>query len=316
MSDYIICVRNKKGDAFGDEPGKTSYLAVPENETEISYTRHSLSMSAFLREIIHSEQQEIIFFIHGYNNPMDVMMKRHRKLKEGFKNVGYTGEIISFAWPSGSNTLMYLEDRHDAKKTALELVNSCIRILASQQSKNCTINIHLLGHSTGAYVISEAFADADTTSQTADVNWTVSQILLISGDVSSDSMSDERGISIYRHCNRLTNYFNPYDAALALSNIKRAGFKNRVGRVGLPNEAPAKAVDVDCGTYYNQQKDELEVEEGTHSHSWYFYSEAWYEDAFYTIQGKLDRNVIPTRQKDAQGRLQLLSPVGITASGS
>ncbi|MBS1535277.1 MAG: alpha/beta hydrolase [Bacteroidetes bacterium] len=314
MSDYIISVRNKKGNGFGDEPGRATYLAVAENASEISIREHSLSMSTFVKEIIHSQQQDIIFFIHGYNNSIDVVLNRHRKLKEGFQQVGYTGELITFAWPSGDNSLMYLEDRHDAKKTALELVNSCIKLVAAQQSKNCTINIHLLGHSTGAYVISEAFADADTTSKTADVNWTVSQILLISGDVSSDSMSEERGLSIYRHCNRLTNYYNPYDSALALSNIKRAGFKNRVGRVGLPAQAPEKAVDVNCGAYYDSEKDQLEVEVGNHSHSWYFYSETWFEDAFYTIKGDMNRNVIPTRQKDSNGHLQLATSVKINAN--
>lgn len=309
MSDYIITCRNKKGDSFGKEPDKTSYLIIPESDNEISYQKHNKPISVFLKEIIHSEQKDIIFFIHGYNTNLDAVIHRHRSLKKGFKNVGYEGEIITFSWPSGDNTLMYLEDRHDAKKTALELVNSCIRILALQQSKNCKINIHLIGHSTGAYVISEAFADADTTSHSADINWNVSQILLISGDVSSDSMSEERGLSIYRHCNRLTNYFNPYDAALALSNIKRAGFKNRVGRIGLPDNAPKKAVDVNCGVYYKHQQDNLNVEEGTHSHSWYFYSEMWFEDALYTIKGEYDRNVIPTREVDRNSNINLLSGV-------
>lgn len=27
--DYMICVRNKKGSGFGQEPGPTRYLAVP-----------------------------------------------------------------------------------------------------------------------------------------------------------------------------------------------------------------------------------------------------------------------------------------------
>ena len=36
------------------------------------------------------------------------------------------------------------------------------------------INVHLLGHSTGAYVIREAFLDAEQHASIASVNWTVS----------------------------------------------------------------------------------------------------------------------------------------------
>ena len=305
MNDYIICTQNIKNNAFGTEPGTTSYLRVPETE-DVFLPKHAIKQKEFLLDIINEQQENIIVFVHGYNNNDFDVLGRHRLLKKGFRDVGFTGDFITFAWPSGSNALLYLEDRHDAKITALELVNSCLKLLAKQQGKNCTINIHLIGHSTGAYVISEAFADADTTKDTAEINWTVSQILLISGDVSSDSMTADRGVSVYRHCNRLTNYFNPYDSILAISNVKRVGAKNRVGRIGLPDGAPDKAVDIDCGTYYNREKDNIKVVNGAHSHSWYFYSKIWFQDAYETIKGNIDRNVFPTRNINDNNELELL----------
>jgi len=54
--------------------------------------------------------------------------------------------------------------------------------LSAKQSLNCTINIHLLGHSTGAYVIREPFDDADDSSLN-QASWTVSRILLAAGDI-------------------------------------------------------------------------------------------------------------------------------------
>ena len=305
MNDYIICAQNIRNGAFGSEPGTTSYLKVPELD-DVFRPSHAIKQKEFLLDVINEKQENIIVFVHGYNNSVTDVLGRHRQLKKGFQKVGYTGDFITFAWPSGTNSLLYLEDRHDAKVTALELVNSCIKLLARQQGKDCTINIHLIGHSTGAYVINEAFADADTTKDTAEINWTVSQILLISGDVSSDSMSESRGVSVYRHCNRLTNYYNPYDSILAISNVKRVGAKNRVGRVGLPEDGPTKAVDINCGPYYDAQKDKINVTNGAHSHSWYFYSDTWYKDAYETIKGDLDRNVIPTRILE-DGELKLKS---------
>lgn len=304
MSDYIICTQNIRNGNFGNEPGKTTFLKVPETEA-IFLPSHKTSLSEFFNDIINEQQENIIVFIHGYNNEDAGVLDRHRTLKKGFENVGFTGDLITFAWPSNDNALLYLEDRHDAKTTAFELVNSCIKLLAKQQGKGCTINIHLLAHSTGAYVINQAFEDAETTKLTAEANWTVSQILFISGDVSSDSMSTERGEALYRHCNRLTNYFNPYDSILAISNVKRVGAKNRAGRIGLPQNSPEKAVDVNCGDYYNEHKENLDVKNGAHSHSWYFYSETWYKDAFETIKGELDRNVMPTRKHDKDEELKL-----------
>lgn len=304
MNDYLICTQNIKNNKFGNEPGKTTYLKVPEGAA-VFLPEHKVPLSEFFGDIINQAQENIIVFVHGYNTEDDDVLNRHRTLRKGFEKAGFTGDLITFAWPSNNNALLYLEDRHDAKVTALELVNSCIKLLARQQGKNCTINVHLVAHSTGAYVIREAFDDADTTRETAEINWTVSQILLISGDVSSDSMSTDRGGSVYLHCNRLTNYFNPYDSVLAISNVKRVGAKNRVGRIGLPKDSPDKAVDVNCGNYYNLNKDNINVLNGVHSHSWYFYSDVWFKDAFDTIQGELDRTVIPTRTIDVNGELSL-----------
>lgn len=303
--DYIICTRNAQGGLFRNEPGTTTYLEVPESAEDF-LPSHKISVSDFLRKIIDSQNEDILIYIHGYNMTVKQTLQRHRTLRSGLEKQGFKGDIITFAWPSGNNTLMYLEDRHDAKTVSMELVNSAIKLLAKQQGKNCTINVHVLAHSTGAFIINEAFEDAETTKSTAEVNWSVAQLLFIGGDVSSDSLSEARGVKVYRHCNRLTNYFSPYDVALAVSNVKRVGAKNRVGRVGLPADSPSKAVDVDCGPYYLKNKDKIKVIDGEPTHSWYFYSEEWMRDAYETIALKIDRSVISTRETtDGEHRLKI-----------
>ena len=104
-------------------------------------------------------------------------------------------------------------------------------------------------------MIREAFDDADDHTIAA-INWTVSQITFIGGDVSAASFSsgNPESESVYRHCVRLTNYSNPFDEVLQLSNVKRAGFASRVGRVGLPPDAPTKSVNVDCGSYWQAMR--------------------------------------------------------------
>jgi len=44
---------------------------------------------------------------------------------------GWEGIVASFDWPSANSTLNYIEDRSDASKVALMLVNRGITLLAT-----------------------------------------------------------------------------------------------------------------------------------------------------------------------------------------
>ena len=195
---------------------------------------------------------DILVFIHGFNNSQEVVIKRQRTLRKSLEAIGYRGTVIAYDWPSGTTSLGYLEDRDDAKATAHRLRDDCIALFKGKQEKDCEINVHLLAHSTGPYVIRHAFSDADEKARIKNFPWKVIQIALIGGDVSRRSMQDKEGksVSLYRHCVRLTNYQNPHDSVLKLSNTKRIGLAPRVGRAGLPDNASDKAVNVNCGAYY------------------------------------------------------------------
>lgn len=295
MSNYIICARNQKGESFGSEPGKVYYIILGDAESDPK-ADHIVSEKDFLSSLTSpAELRDVVIFVHGTDYTIGEVLDRHKQIKSNLQQQGYAGELISFDWPSNGMPLLYLDDRHDAKVTAMGLVKSGITLLAKQQGRGCILNVHAMAHSSGAYIIQESFNDSETTRSTAEVNWTLSQLILFGGDVSSDSMSATRGESVYRHCNRLTNYYNPHDAVLAISNAKRAGFKNRVGRIGLPSDVPQKAVDVHCGDYYKAHGVNLEIRKGKPSHAWYFYSDVWWKDVYETLMGDDDRNVIASR---------------------
>ena len=249
---------------------------------------------------------DILVFVHGYNNDQEIVLRRHKQIKKDLAELGYRGAVVSFDWPSDDRALNYLEDRSDANQTALKLVVDCIQPFSIIQRSACEINVHMLAHSTGAYVVREAFDDADDRRKVAESSWTVSQILFVAADVSSNSMkaNDSKSSSIYRHCVRLTNYFNPYDAVLKLSNIKRIGVAPRAGRVGLPEDASASAVNVNCGDYYTKHESKMKAV-GVKSHSWYFGDKTLAKDMAFTLLGDIDRHVIPTRIRNAAGELAL-----------
>ncbi|QBF30156.1 alpha/beta hydrolase [Thalassococcus sp. S3] len=310
--DYVFTVRRVSKGAFKDEPGSTYFLKVPEDADDISPDQKVGAAGAgmpdkWAKEVLAAARSgenprtvqpkgDILIYVHGFNTPTTTMLKRHRLIRAGLEREGFEGVVVSFDWPSASSALNYLEDRSDAKQTARLLVDAGISAFAARQTPDCEINLHILAHSMGAYVVREAFDDADDRPAVASTSWSVSQILFVSGDVSASSMSDgnPKSSSLYRHCVRLTNYSNPFDAALSLSNIKRVGVSPRVGRIGLPVNRPDKAVNVDTGAYYERNEDRFRDIPNA-SHTWYFFDQNFYTDVFQTLRGDVDRNRISTR---------------------
>ena len=308
MSEHIICVRDIVKQTFGNEPGQTNFLKVPPQAKYISIKHvinqksewiNNVIKDAIIAQDLHGRDYgDILIYIHGYNNSQETVLKKHKELRKSLEKIGYKGALVSFDWPSDNSAFNYIEDRSDAKYTALRLVDDCLKAFAHLQSDICQINLHILAHSTGAYLLREAFDDADDRRSISAMNWTVSQIMIIAGDISANSMSDLQSVSdsLYRHCMRLTNYFNPYDRILKLSNVKRLGMAPRIGRVGLPEDAPSHAHNVNCGKYYDTYQNILQSL-GEKSHSWYIGSETFIKDLLYTIEGDIDHDHIPTRRK-------------------
>jgi hypothetical protein len=311
MSDYIFSARSISNGAFtNDVDSTTHYLSVPDGANAIlpsQETDQDTWVKNLIADIRNNGLDDILIFVHGYNENEGDILNHHNTLKQGLATQNFKGMVVSFDWPCANKALMYLDDRNKATMTAIQLGTGGIGILAAQQNNNCKINVHVLAHSTGAFVVREAFENAQNAKLATD-NWVVNQLMFISGDISSKSMNIHSGCdAMYDHCIRLTNYFNPYDAALAMSNLKRFGFENRVGRVGLPEGAPDKCVDVDCGPWY--QTIQNNSSDPFYSHGWAFDPKSnapFIKDLNLTIQGNVDRNVMITRQL-VNGKLTLVN---------
>ncbi len=316
MPDYLLSARRVRKQKFDAEPGRTRFLKVPANR--LPTPAHAIEQAEWVDAVMAEGQThtnhntgndcgDIAVLVHGYSNDAKSIMWRHRRLKADLADAGFKGVLVSFDWPSDDRALNYLEDRSDAKITALRLVDDCISLLASAQFRGCEYNVHVIAHSTGAYVVREGFDDADDRPGIAATNWTVSQVCFVGADVSSRSMSasDSKSSSIYRHCTRLTNYQNPYDSVLKLSNIKRVGVAPRVGRIGLPPDHLDKAVNVNCGAYFAGKDRKKASFIGTYNHSWYFGDKVFARDLAATLTGDVDRFFIPGRHRDEHGALHL-----------
>ncbi len=303
--DYMFSARGLQAGKFGSNPGPTKYLEIPANVKNPS-PGHAISRRDWFDRVIAEGETgknaagkpvgDVVIYIHGFNNDPATVLERHRSIRKGLEAVGFAGVVVSFDWPCASSALNYLEDRTDAKLTAIRLVSDGIAPFSRYVQQDCDISVHLLAHSMGAFVVREAFDDADDRPAVAATSWTVSQVMFCSADVSSESMGfNATSSSLYRHCVRMTNYSNPYDSVLSISGAKRVGVSPRVGRIGLPATAPAKAVNVNVGDYYDQHRADF-AGIANADHAWYFYDPVFLKDVYLTVMGDLDRHVIPTRR--------------------
>jgi len=321
MPSYLFSTRRIQNGAFASDqgaPDPTLYLCIPDGG---AYTpAAAIDANAWVQAIQAAANASatapagaagqawgsILIFVHGFNNSPDDVIQRHRQLQSDLAALGWNGIVVSYDWPSDDSVLAYYDDRSSAKLTAMALVNDGIRLLAVNQKLGCTLSVHVLGHSTGAYLIREAFDHADDNNRLTQCSWSIGQCIFIAGDVSSASLATSASDSIFQHSSRVTNYSNGCDEVLQISNLKRFGVAPRVGRVGLPDGAPDEAVNVDCTAYFKTLDEaNRRLANGVFCHSWYFGDLGFTKDLAETLHGGLDRAAFPSRALVAKDRFQL-----------
>jgi len=307
MASFILSTRSKANDAFGQDVGPVTYLQVPDNVDDPLPSQNLNSAKQWMTAILQQADPEgkaldVVFFVHGYNTTSKEALTRQRLIEKELRARKYPCIVVGFDWPSESKTLLYLADRGKAQDSAAQLVKRGIVPFMTFSQPDCPINVHVMAHSMGAFVVREAFRSVDKMRDSGLANdWRIGQMVLFGADVSSAcfALGNSDMIPTFNHCGRLTNYFSGYDEALAVSNAKNIDISSRVGRVGMPEDTPAddKALDVDCGPRYLAVPNrKFKVIDGLVSHSWYLEDSNWYDDLAYTLQGGIDRNSIPSRK--------------------
>lgn len=318
----MITVRSIDGAAFGDGIGAIRYLNVPDGVTPAP--AHAVGLRAWIAAIMQTfprpagadgkpgpARGDALFIVHGFNQDVAAVAALHDSIGAGLAVPGleYRPTLVSFDWPSAGTAFAYLPDLDVAAKTAVDLVNAGVRPLLSAQTQDCQVKVNALAHSMGAFVLRAALGHADDGDVTG-ADWMLGQLAMVAGDVEASAFAsgDKDTQSMMGHAYRLTNYFNRYDEVLAISNAKRAGVEERVGRVGLPAGAPTTTVNVDCSARYEDlpaQGPLAIVKTAELSHSWYFADANFYRDLAQTLQGAVDRNVVAKRSVGDGGALSL-----------
>ena len=326
---YIVTARDVLDDgSYGEEPGDLMFHALKPGAKDSSPTTASADPQAWRTRLIAAADGEedtitgrtgnVLLFVHGYNNTRADVLWRTRTLQQTLAAAGWAGVVVAFDWPSGNSVLGYLEDRSDATAVADTIVTQLLPMLVpmTRETPNgtvrdpdpsCRIDVHLIGHSTGAFVAIEAFARAQAHGDLFKSDWHLGQLAFIGGDVAASCLAagDSWARPMMDRVIRVTNYSNGHDAVLGASNAKRLGLSPRAGRVGAAAPAHAKVANVDCTRYFETIDPKKASYAGTFCHSWHIGDAVFALDLALTLEASSDRRALATRADGGGGTLHL-----------
>ncbi|HWU13690.1 MAG TPA: alpha/beta hydrolase [Caulobacter sp.] len=299
MAAFMISLRAKADDS---KIGPARYLRIGDDGAQTA-----LSPTAWRKAVLDSFTEktpqglprgDLLFYVHGFNTSFKDALKGDADNRAKLAAHGWTGVYVSYDWPSLGETLGYYADRSNARASANALIDSALTMFVGAIVPDCQVRVSIMAHSMGAFVVRQAFSWAYQDVKTNAKAWSISQLLLVAGDVSQGSLSADQdgGRWFNKYVGRTTLYSNRFDSVLKISDLKNGEPTPRAGRVGLPADAPASFCDIDCSALFNGL--DLSLAERVNpatAHCFYFKQDGFWRDAVLTLEGGIDRHVIPTR---------------------
>ncbi len=300
MPEFMITLRKANG---GDGLGPARYLVFSDEtgpEQVLPATRWQAPVMGVFPAVGNpagnpARAGDILFLVHGFNVGHQQARAFHLQCAAALQAAGWIGQLISYDWPSDGLVFAYLPDRSNARAAASALVTSGIALLEKAQKANCTVNVHVLAHSMGGFVVQQAFT---WSYQDVPTDWKIGQLIFAAADVDHSvfSAGNFSASMFAQHAGRLTAYCTRYDKALLVSNAKRLDLAPRMGRVGLPADAPDMMCEVDCSALFEADYPGiLDNLSPATTHCFYFDRQEFWRDVTLSLAGGIDRSVFPTR---------------------
>jgi len=183
-----------------------------------------------------SPDKQLLLFIHGY---CATFRDAARRTAQMAYDTNYRGPSMFFSWPAGAESesfeekVNYLKDLRRAEESDEDLIT----VLAGISRYSGATSIHLVAHSMGNYVLTEALKTIDDrrpagTAQTPLFD----QVALAAPDINAREFVERTGERILPFSRRFTVYSSTQDKALRLSKavngFEPLGFLNEYSRIG------------------------------------------------------------------------------------
>lgn len=313
--DFIVCTRKRRGDGYSSTMAANSnYLRVPGNANQLKTSQEVRKADWFADLVAASGASanatgDVLVYVHGFNTEPHENLHRARLIAKGLKKQGFGGVVVAFDWPSDGRAApnAYHDDRRDAIAAAQLFVADAIAPLARMGGAAANVRVHIAGHSMGAYLLRQAFDYADDVHSLRSLDLRIGEMALIAADLSSNSLmaGNAKSKAMVEACARLTNYFSTADDVLGFLRKFVSKAPPRLGRIGLPDNAPSSTVDVYCSHHYMKNLAEY-GHAVDRSHRWYFDSDRFYEDLAMVLAGRSAEDGFSTRGLTNLGRPYLV----------
>jgi esterase/lipase superfamily enzyme len=210
--------------------------------------RENLTQDALIELLSDASDDDVILYVHGYNNSFEESLQRAAQLKH---ELNFEGSVIAFSWPSLGETFVtrsieaaqkkpslldrmvsplskpYLRDWNIAAESEPALASLIRLLLDRREESGGTARIHLLAHSMGNRVLLGALHRLELSGAFCDQPEPIENVVLLAPDVAVADFEHWR-TSANRASRRLTHYYSTEDVPLMLSQKV-----NRDQRAGL-----------------------------------------------------------------------------------
>jgi esterase/lipase superfamily enzyme len=183
-----------------------------------------------LKRATGKRNNEILIYIHGYYNSHSDALRRAAQIATDL-GVGTTPLI--FSWPSQDSFWGYFDDEEASRDAADYLVE----FLRDIHSHVLPSNIHLIAHSMGSDVLSQALKEVGRKSA---VDFTFGEVVFAAPDVDSGVFYSAIEIA-KKVCRRVTTYVSSNDLAMMASHF----FRKTSYRVGDSKPSPIIITGID-----------------------------------------------------------------------
>jgi len=167
-------------------------------------------------------QSQALLFVHGFNVKFNDAVRRTAQMAFDLK---FPGVAMTYSWPSNGSMspLDYTADEDDAEWTVPHLA----QVLVDLQRQTNVEKVHIIAHSMGARVLSQALAEA----RDRGFNRSLNNVILAAPDIDADVFKERILPRIQGMAGRLTMYSSSGDTALLVSRTV-----NGNDRLGLSGE--------------------------------------------------------------------------------
>jgi esterase/lipase superfamily enzyme len=200
---------------FRDDPARVATLGAVATSTAQEFA------DLARKRLAECEVDQALLFVHGYNVPFADAALRAAQIAY---DLNFTGVPLLYSWPSKGTVGGYVADENSVSR-AVPYFQEFLRLLLTETGVS---EVHVLAHSMGNRLLTEALADFDTTSLPEE-SGRLGQVVFAAPDVDVEVFR-RRLPRIAPQAGGCTLYASSADRALAASRTLAAA--PRAGQAG------------------------------------------------------------------------------------